>query len=266
MSIEVVLGEKISAHEAQKENKPKGLKPLIGFCIDWRIDPITKELYAYSENIRRNRQAIESAGGQSHLLTWNDSLDSFIGLLDGYLIPGGRDINPKFYGEEVNGSIINEDGDHYYLFQKRVYFKLPKSVPIFGICCGFQFLNVVNGGSLIQHLPDHCDHQKQRRTITFKENSVMEKIMGSFVESHCFHHQGIGRLGKNIEITGKDDISNIPHALELKDSERNVFGLLFHPEYTIDKENNENEQKLREFYRYFIGVADAYRMKRRTVS
>ena len=75
-------------------------------------------------------------------------------VIDGLVIPGGRDLNPKFYNQETQGSNIEEDSLKRYPFMKQLYEELSKDIPVLGICWGFQFLNVVHGGTLNQHISD----------------------------------------------------------------------------------------------------------------
>lgn len=66
---------------------------------------------------------------------------------------GGADVNPALYGEENESSYIDEKRDE---FEKEVYERyLEKGVPMVGICRGGQFLNVMNGGKMIQHITGH---------------------------------------------------------------------------------------------------------------
>ena len=78
-------------------------------------------------------------------------------------------------------------------------------LPVFGICGGFQTMNVYRGGSLIQDLPtlakgpvvhQGADHPV-RLSLPWPEEGGEEK---SQVLVNSFHHQGVDRLGKNLDI------------------------------------------------------------------
>lgn len=62
---------------------------------------------------------------------------------------GGEDVSPHLYGEENIASYCNEARDS---FEQEIYEEFVGKVPMVGICRGGQFLNVCNGGKLIQHL------------------------------------------------------------------------------------------------------------------
>lgn len=72
---------------------------------------------------------------------------------------GGSDISPEFYGAVPSPHCghTNSSRDHY---EKDIYtFALEAKLPMVGICRGSQFLCVMNGGTLVQHVLDHSgDH------------------------------------------------------------------------------------------------------------
>jgi GMP synthase-like glutamine amidotransferase len=75
--------------------------------------------------------------------------------IDLVLFTGGEDISPSFYGESKGRyTSINEKRDSVendYMFNRSGMYKVPK----LGICRGAQFLTVMNGGKLIQHVSGH---------------------------------------------------------------------------------------------------------------
>jgi GMP synthase-like glutamine amidotransferase len=67
---------------------------------------------------------------------------------------GGEDVSPSIYGEKpLNTTNFNPDRDQYEidLFIEAV----AKDKPMVGICRGGQFLNVMSGGKLFQHVTNH---------------------------------------------------------------------------------------------------------------
>jgi gamma-glutamyl-gamma-aminobutyrate hydrolase PuuD len=71
------------------------------------------------------------------------------------VLTGGEDINPGLYGqrtiEEVKNVNIIRDSREVYL----ATLAIANRIPIVGICRGAQLLNVMGGGSLIQHCDNH---------------------------------------------------------------------------------------------------------------
>lgn len=71
------------------------------------------------------------------------------------LFTGGSDVNPTLYGEKVHPqSMVDEqrDRDDLSVF----YAAQIRQMPMSGICRGGQFLNVMNGGRMYQHVTGHA--------------------------------------------------------------------------------------------------------------
>ena len=163
-------------------------------------------------------------------------------------MPGGRDIDPKKYGQKnEGGSKVPEDSHIRYDFNENAFTHLPTEMPIFGICWGLQFMNVYFGGDLVQDMENSQEHYKKRR-VTFKEGSILYKAVGSETLSQCYHHQSIGKIGKGIKVTGIDDFSKEPHAMEYVENGRWIVSVLWHPEATFIDESrtllDENSLKM----------------------
>lgn len=70
-------------------------------------------------------------------------------------LEGGADVSPILYGEEVNGAMgCSEDLDLRSM--GLILAARTLDIPIVGICRGGQILNVVNGGSMVQHIGGHA--------------------------------------------------------------------------------------------------------------
>lgn len=68
------------------------------------------------------------------------------------LFTGGEDVNPTYYNEEVGK--FTHFNDRRDKIERDVY-NIYRFTPKLGICRGNQFLTVMNGGKLIQHLNGH---------------------------------------------------------------------------------------------------------------
>ena len=70
------------------------------------------------------------------------------------LFTGGEDVYPGLYGEEAQPAThFNLDRD---LYEKLVYKKVSTKQLCVGICRGAQFLAVMNGSKLVQHVSGHA--------------------------------------------------------------------------------------------------------------
>ena len=105
--------------------------------------------------------------------------------------------------------------------------------PIFGICRGMQLLNVVLGGSLIQHLPNTDEHRLSSTEETFHEvqaekGGIFEELYGEHFAINSFHHQAINRLGDGLKITLKSWDGKVIEGVQHQ--EKPYFGVQWHPE------------------------------------
>lgn len=84
-----------------------------------------------------------------------DSSCTDVAFNDYLLLGGGTDISPNIYGQEDFGFCQRPDTyrDKHNIAAINKYVEMGK--PIFGICRGFQLLDAVFGGQLIQHTVGH---------------------------------------------------------------------------------------------------------------
>ena len=172
--------------------------------------------------------AIEKNGGLPELRIYPEA--SHEGY-DGLLLCGGMDIHPSRYGEEVNGSVDMEEARDLAEFPLAKAF-IEAGKPVFGICRGFQLLNIYFGGSLIQHLPNAEKHrsteEEKVHLVTAEKGSFFEKTYEEEFPVNSYHHQAGKELGKGLKVTlrSKDD-----GVIEGFDHETlPIFGVQFHPE------------------------------------
>ena len=169
--------------------KPKG--PLIGITLD-REEGAPG---AYSRMpwyaLRENYCTAVSRFGAVPLPLPSDPerAGDYLSLIDGLLVTGGAfDVSPELYGEKVASDKVS-------LKDQRTKFEfavtkgaLAENLPVLGICGGEQLLNVVLGGTLIQHIPDTVKNaleheQKNPRTepgheVKIEKNTLLHRIVG----------------------------------------------------------------------------------------
>lgn len=120
---------------------------------------------------------------------------------DGLLLPGGGDITPAFFGEQVKGS-RNIDTRLDILQLDALEHALQKSIPILGICKGMQIINVAFGGNIIQHIPTASTHEYQSgdqyHQTTIAPHTILYSLYGSSACVNSAHHQAIHYSGQNL--------------------------------------------------------------------
>lgn len=151
---------------------------------------------------------------------------------DGLLLPGGGDIDPARYGQEVNGSRwMKPELDALQFAVLDAFVKAGK--PIFGICRGHQLLNVYFGGSLIQDIESPIRHSPVTRgvdsahQIQVKAGSWLHSLHGASFTVNSAHHQGLDRLGDGLIAIAfaEDGVVEAAHHNSLP-----VWSVQYHPE------------------------------------
>lgn len=190
-------------------------------------------------------KALASAGANPVILPVQGehdlALDSLLSRLDGLLFTGGPDIDPARYGAKRHHRsqqprpARDERELALLLVAERV------GLPVLAVCRGMQVLNVLRGGTLVQHLPDVVGHQDHnptpgtfsRHRVRVEETSLLHKLVSwdeRAVPTH--HHQGIDRLGAGLSAVAWTDDGTIE---AVEDPTRPfLFGVQWHAEADDD--------------------------------
>jgi len=155
---------------------------------------------------------------------------------------GGIDIDPTAYGAErhpeTDPAQEHRDAGELALLARA----LERDMPTLAICRGFQLLNVVRGGDLVQHLPESVGHEGHREVlgrfsehpVELKEGTRLASILGKHHDSvQSSHHQGVGRVGDGLVETAWAEDGTLEG---LEDPEKRfAVAVLWHPEMEEDK-------------------------------
>lgn len=122
------------------------------------------------------------------------------------LFTGGSDVTPSFYGEE-RGSYtgpcdLARDREERKLFDAYVGKKV-----FLGICRGSQFLCVMSGGKLTQHMEHPSYHIMYADNKNYMVNSTHHQMMYPFEVNHVV--LGFSQLSK-VHLGGDDKEMNMP--------------------------------------------------------
>jgi len=207
-------------------------------------------------------QVIKLAGGQIHFLRFEDRVKDYGHQIDGYLIPGGRDLNPMRYGEENKGSIFHEiDGKCRWDHLADAVENLNPKIPIMGICLGMQFLNCYFGGSLNQHIDNSVEHNEMLRHLSLTQDSHISRAFSSLSAlGVCYHHQGLARLSPSFRVSAFDTLDGSIHAIDYIYPDRVIFGVMWHPESKL-REAAAYDQNL-QLFKYLVKIADSVRYQK----
>lgn len=147
------------------------------------------------------------------------------------LFPGGGDITPAFFGQRDHGS-HSVDTELDILQLQALDYGLHSSLPILGICKGMQLINVGLGGSIIQDLPTADKHRylgaDQYHPCTNITGSCLEQLYGNTMVINSAHHQGLGKLGKGLQVISRCPFDQCIEAICHETLP--IIGLQWHPE------------------------------------
>lgn len=142
---------------------------------------------------------------------------------DGMLIPGGGDIDPKFYGQENVACVkTNPIRDALTFDAIKLCRKINK--PILGICLGAQYINVALGGTLKQDIPNH---KNVNHKIKIVAGNLLHDYLGDTYLSNSKHHQCIDILGKGLNVIASAEDGTIEAVIN---NEKNILGIQWHAE------------------------------------
>lgn len=163
-----------------------------------------------------------------------------VGWLDGLVVVGGGDVDPRRYGAETHPRTAGVDtgrDDHELALLQAA---LAADLPVLAICRGLQLLNVLQGGGLDQHLPESVGdgrHQPARGCFSDVEvetvaGTATAAILGAGVVVRCSHHQAVSRVGEGLVVSARAADGTI-EALEMPDR-RFTVAVQWHPEEDDD--------------------------------
>lgn len=186
-------------------------------------------------------KAVEKAGGIPLLISDCGDPNELLDVIDGLIISGGRDINPRLYGDLLHEETIdvNDRQDEWEV--SLIEGAIERDMPLLCICRGHQLLCAIRGGKLFQHLPttrgfeEHGDTggKWSNHKVKLEPNSLIYDILGEEVVGNSGHHQGVYDAG-DLEIVGTTS-DGLIEAVELQGC-RFLISVQWHPEMCGHKE------------------------------
>ena len=198
--------------------------------------------------------ALEQAGAVPVMLPLTDdeeALKRLVDTLDGFLIVGGQDVSPAFYGEETKPTCkeLCPERDAMESVLLRLLWNANK--PVFGICRGLQMMNAHLGGTLFQDLPtEHpsgvnhrmaAPYDRAEHPVTLVKDAPLFSLLGAdSIGVNSCHHQAIKTLAPDLRpmAISPDGLIEAVYAPE----KRFVWAVQWHPEFFYKKD--ENSRKL----------------------
>lgn len=171
-----------------------GAKCVVGIAVDdhWTPEKGKSELEL--------ADAVLDAGGEPRLLlAARGPIAQQMDGVDALLLPGGRDVDPREYGQSAGPAMrrskLDPDFDDFEMgCARRAY---DRKMPMLGICRGMQVMNVAGGGSLVQDIPTQwpspenhsvADTSKLAHLIAVSPSSRLARTLGRTLEAVNSHH------------------------------------------------------------------------------
>jgi putative glutamine amidotransferase len=179
-------------------------------------------------------------------------IGALLEVVDGVLLTGARaNVHPARFRTEPHTGHEPYDEGRDALALELIEVCVARGVPIFGVCRGFQEMNVAFGGSLhpeIRELPGRINHRMPRLdtgeihpdpTVVFADRHEVKLIPdGAFarilgrdtIRVNSLHGQGILQPGERIVVEGVADDGTI-EAIRIADAPGFALGVQWHAEY-----------------------------------
>lgn len=161
--------------------------------------------------------------------------------IDGFIFPGGGDLDPGFYGQEkrkeCNDPIRKWDDIEMNLFP----LLMTRSLPMLGICRGCQVINVGFGGTLVQDLPSQrgLNHRQDdakgpySHEVTIAPGTRLRAAIGQdAIRVNSYHHQAVDTLAPGFKISAQAPDGTI-EAIESAGPGQFIMGVQWHPEMIL---------------------------------
>ena len=180
--------------------------------------------------------AVAAAGGTPVQIPREVDPPALLERLDGLVLAGGDDINPRLYGRRPGSQTTQLDPERDALELELVAVALEADLPLLGICRGCQLLNVARGGTLVAHLPlDEGEAHGQLayplharvHGLRIVAGELLDGVLDPAVRVNSFHHQAVDELGAGVAAAAYA-ADGVIEAIALG---RRALGVQWHPEY-----------------------------------
>ncbi len=217
-------------------------KPIIGITGSLGTAQEDKQPNARVMANRLYVDCLVEAGGTPVVLTPQSDPTEVASLIDGWLIPGGDDIDASYFGEE-NHPKAEHEGRERVDFEFALWKAMDPAMPVLGICYGCQFIDVARGGTLVQHLPDvvgNDDHSGgTRQRFHVEPGSLLESVVGEReIEGKSYHHQAVRTPGEGLRVVARHEDGTVEGVEDA--TGRWILGVQWHPERTADERPSQS--------------------------
>jgi putative glutamine amidotransferase len=234
-------------------------KPLIGVNADYRS--ACKDNTAFAFIAAGYFDSLTSAGAIPLVIPPLESekdLNRVLDLLDGVVLGGGSDLDPRHDGFMLHPSQRLIDSRREEFDRMLVRLIAQRKMPVYGIGCGMQLLNVSQNGNLFLHIPEdlpralpHADPMDaaHRHALEVETGSLMERAYGEGeIRVNSLHHMAIDEVAPGFTVTARCP-DGVVEAIESNNDDWFAIGTQFHPQ-----NDSASALDLRIFEEFIAGI------------
>ena len=234
-------------------------KPIIGMNADYRS--ARKDAPAFSYLCAGYFDSVVQAGGIPIVIPPvldKADLNRILDLLDGVVMIGGADLDPRHDGFMFHPSVRTLDPRREQFDRALIRAIADRRLPVFGVGVGMQLLNVSQGGNLFLHLPEdlpkalpHLDPMDpaHHHALEVEPGSLMERVYGEGeIRVNSMHHMAVDAVARGFRVTARCP-DGVVEAIESDRDDWFAFGTQFHPE-----SDSASALDLRVFEEFLAGV------------
>ena len=234
-------------------------KPIIGLNADFK--DAQGDLPSFSYVASGYYDAIVRTGGIPLVLPpleAEEDLEQLLGMLDGLLLVGGADLDPRRDGFMLHPAIRLLARRREQFDRMLVRLAVERKLPVMGIGAGMQLLNVSLGGNLSLHIPedmpDALPHKDpldpaHRHTLEVERGSLMERVYGDGeIRVNSMHHMAVDEVASSFRVTARCP-DGVIEAIESIHEDWFALGTQFHPEA-----DSASALDMRIFEEFLMGV------------
>lgn len=215
-------------------------KPVIGLNADFR--DAKKDTPAFTFLAAGYHDAIKAAGGIPvivPMLEQSDDVERILDLLDGFVLVGGADLDPRNDGYMLHSSVRAMHARREKFDRMLMRFIAARRLPVFGIGVGMQLMNVCLGGNLflniLEDVPTAIPHRDpqdpaHRHTLEVVPDSLLGRVYGDGeIRVNSMHHMAVDEVARGFRVTARCP-DGIIEGIESTRDDWFALGTQFHPE------------------------------------
>ncbi|MGA2616815.1 MAG: gamma-glutamyl-gamma-aminobutyrate hydrolase family protein [Thermoguttaceae bacterium] len=215
-------------------------KPVIGVNADFRA--ARKDMPAFSYLTAGYYDCLLKAGAVPVVIPpmkLESDLAQLLDALDGIVLGGGADLDPRIDGFMLHPSIHLLDRRREEFDRLLMCLAAERQMPLLGIGVGMQLLNVSQGGNLFLHIAEdlpralpHLDASdpNHRHALVVEPGTLMERVYGEGeIRVNSMHHMAVDEVAPGFAVTARCP-DGVVEAIESTTDDWFALGTQFHPE------------------------------------